>query len=745
MNMLPADGGGPEKRLAPSGTFKGTRRSELDSAPAQIPVLTQVLSIVRRRKWIVIGTTVGAILIGLLATLLMTPQYTAEATLEIQRETGSFVKVEGAAQKDNVVDQEFYQTQYGLLQSQSLAERVATDLRLQDNRQFFEMFGVKPDDVFGKPGGKAVSRADRARAAGGLLLAHFVVRPERLSRLVNITFTSPDPDLSKRVVDAWSADFVKVTLERRFDTTAYARNFLEGRLAQLRTRIDESQRRLVDYASREGIVNLPATAGTAGGPGTPERSLAADDLSALNQELAQATADRIKAESRLSGQGGAVVEALSNPAINSLRQKRAEVAADYARMLVQFEPGYPPAKALKSQRDQLDQSIAREEARVQGSLTQNYQASVQRERAVSDRVGSLKTGVLDLRRRSIQYDIYQRDVDTNQQLYDALLQRYKEIGVAGGVGVNNISVVDAADRPQYPSSPHMKINLALATLAGLLIGAGIAFLFERIDQGIADPSEVEAHLGVPLLGTIPKVSSGDPIEALRDIKSPMSEAYISLQTNLSFSTDHGIARSLAVTSSRPAEGKSTTTYALAHLLARQRRRVILIDADMRSPSIHHLVNLKNEAGLSNYLAGDDAVHAMIHTTGTEMLSVLTAGHHPPSAPELLSSGRLAQLIQTLSLDYDHIVFDAPPVMGLADAPLIVSKVEGTIFVVESHATQRGVASVAIDRLISTNANVLGVVLTKFDPKRAHYGYGYDYGYGYGSNAESGPDSEKAGR
>jgi succinoglycan biosynthesis transport protein ExoP len=139
------------------------------------------------------------------------------------------------------------------------------------------------------------------------------------------------------------------------------------------------------------------------------------------------------------------------------------------------------------------------------------------------------------------------------------------------------------------------------------------------------------------------------------------------------------------------------------------------------------------------------VHAMIHTTGTEMLSVLTAGHHPPSAPELLSSGRLAQLIQTLSLDYDHIVFDAPPVMGLADAPLIVSKVEGTIFVVESHATQRGVASVAIDRLISTNANVLGVVLTKFDPKRAHYGYGYDYGYGYGSNAESGPDSEKAGR
>ena len=723
--------------LAPGGSVKGVHRGEGESTGPKTPLLTQIVSIIRRRKWIVIGSVVAAVLIGLLATLLMTPQYTAEATLEIQRETGSFVKVEGAAQKDNVVDQEFYQTQYGLLQSESLAQRVATDLRLYDDRAFFAMFGIKPDAVFGKPGGKAASRAERIRAAGGLLLAHFVVRPERLSRLVNITFTSPDAGLSKRVVDAWSADFIKVTLERRFDTTAYARNFLEGRLAQLRTRIDESQRRLVDYASREGIVNLPATAGTAGSPGTPERSLAADDLSALNQELALATADRIKAESRLSGRGGAVVEALGNPAINSLRQKRAEVAADYARMLVQFEPGYPPAQALKSQRDQLDQSIAREEARVQGSLTQNYQAGIERERAVGDRVNQLKSGVLDLRRRSIQYDIYQRDVDTNQQLYDALLQRYKEIGVAGGVGVNNISVVDAAERPQYPSSPHMKINLALALLAGLMVGAGIAFLLERIDQGITDPSEVEANLGVPLLGTIPKVSLDDPADALRDIKSSMSEAYISLQTNLSFSTDHGVPRSLAVTSSRPAEGKSTTTYALAYLLARQRRRVVLIDADMRSPSVHHLVDIKNDIGLSNYLAGDDALDAMIRASGTDMLSVLTAGPQPPSAPELLSSGRMAQLISTLSASYDHVIIDAPPVMGLADAPLVASQVEGVVFVVESNATQRGVAAVAINRLIATNTNVFGVVLTKFDAKRANYGYGYDYGYGYGSKDESG--------
>lgn len=719
------------------GVAGGERRLAAEVGPIAI----QLLSIFRRRKWLMAGVVSAVLVLGLLITLFMTPKFTATALIEIQRENGSFVKVDGAEQKDNFVDQEFYQTQYGLLQAQSLAERVATDLRLYDNQEFLDRSGVKLDKFSddGRAKQPAAWRAERVRAAGAALLKSFSVSPVRFSRLVEISYTGYDAALSKRVIDTWGRDFIQMTLERRYEATAYARRFLQTRLDQLRARIDTSERQLVGYAAQQGIVNLPATGGTTGSlsrpgtPASPERSLVADNLANLNQELTQATADRIRAESRLNSPAGAVSEALDNLAITNLRQKRAELSADYAKLMTQFEPDYPPARALKSQIDQLDGAIGREETRVQRTLRQNYDASRSRERSLQEQVTSLKSGLLDFRRRSIQYDILQREVDTNQQLYDALLQRFKEIGVAGGVGVNNISIVDGAEQPRKPSSPKLLLNMALALVIGFVLAGGLALLLEQIDQGISDPSQVEQELGVPLLGSIPKVESGNPTELVRDRKSALHEAYLSLQTNLNFATDHGFPKTLAVTSAMAAEGKSTTTYALAHSLARSRGRVVLVDADMRSPSVHHLTETSNAHGLSNYLAGDDDLARLIQPVPESALSVIAAGPHPPSAPELLASDRFRKLIERLLETFDHVVFDIPPVMGLADAPLIASAVEGVIFVIEANGTSRGTGRVAVSRLVAAHAHLLGAVLTKFDSRRAFYGYGYDYGYGYGED------------
>lgn len=697
------------------------------------PMLNQILSIIRRRKWVILGTISFFVALGFVVTLLMTPKYTVTATLEIQRETSGYVKIEGVQDKGAYPDQEFYQTQYGLLQSESLARRVAADLKLYDDREFFRIFGLKPDRVFSTEKGAvgALNRQERVEQVAKELLDNFVVRPDRLSRLVSISFTSPSAQLSRRIVDAWSVDFIKITLERRFEATAYARNFLEGRLVQLRARIDESERRLVDYASREGIVNLPASAQAGSdGPTSVERSLTADDLTALNAELSRAKADRIKAESRLTSKDGAISEALTNDAINRLRERRAEISADLAKLLAQFEPTYPPAEALKSQLDQLDRSITREQSRVTNALQQEYRSSRDREANLDTRVAALKSEMLDLRRRSIQYNIFRRDVDTNQQLYEGLLQRYKEIGVAGGVGVNNISVVDPAITPDKPSSPKLVLNMAISLLVGMIFGVGIALLLEQIDQGIVDPAEVEPFFGLPLLGTIPKITDQSAIESLDDMKSVISEAYLSLEANLSFATEHGMARSLAVTSTKASEGKSLTTFALAKLLARKKRPTILIDGDLRSPSVHQLSGLKNLVGLSNFLAGDDDIAAMIRPTNEPNLFVLTAGPQPPSAPELLSTDRLVMLIDRLRERFDYVLIDAPPVMGLADSPLIASRVEGVLFVLECDATQRGLARVAVERLFSPATNLLGIVLTKFNARKANYGYGYDYGYGY---------------
>ena len=459
------------------------------------------------------------------------------------------------------------------------------------------------------------------------------------------------------------------------------------------------------------------------------------DLEALNEALGKATADRMAAGSRARQRGsvGANSEALNNVAISSLRQKRAEVAAEYAKLMVQFEPGYPAARALESQMQQLDRSNAREESRVGDSIRSGYNASVARQQALAQRVEGLKSGLLDQKRRIIQYNIFQRDVDTNRQLYDGLLQRYKEIGVAGGVGTNNVSIVDQALVPEGPSSPRLFLNLLLSILIGAAIGAAIAFALEQIDEAITDPGMVEKKLKVPLLGAIPISSEVDPIRALEDRKSGTVEAYLSVQTNLEFSTATGAPRSLSVTSTRPAEGKSTTSYALALALARSQRQVIVIDADMRSPSLHSFYGVRNERGLSNYLTGSDNVAELILKTSVPGLSMMPAGPQPPNAGELLTGSRLETLIGILLKTYEHVVIDSPPVMGLADAPLIASKVEGTVYIVEAGGIRSSLVRVAIARLLHANARIFGIVMTKFDSKNAHYGsYGYDYGYGYGS-------------
>lgn len=706
----------------------------------QIPAVRRYLRILNRRKWVIAGAVLVCLVLGLIATLLMTPKYTAKTTIEISRESNNIAPVQGVERETGAADQEFYQTQYGLLRSRVLAERVAAELRLVDDPKFYELFRYNSQrPAFQLAGGRyrAAWRGDRQRVAGEILLDHISVTPTRLSRLVDIAFVSPDPVFSARIVNTWTTNFIKISLERRYQATSYARNFLETRLEQLRQRLESSERQLVRYASQQKLINLPAVQ-AAGSTQTAERSIVADDLAALNGALSQAKATRIDAEAKLQqSSGGVAAEGLRNDALNTLRARRAELAGDYQKLLVQFEPEYPAARALQSQVAQIDRSIAREEQRISGSIQSEYRQATEREQMLGSRVEALKSSFLDQRRRAIQYNIFQREVDTNRELYDGLLQRYKEIGVAGGVGINNVAVVDPADPPLKPSSPRLLLNLALSLIAGLGIGALAALLLEQADEALADPSEMQETLGLPLLGTAPKVVGVEPREAILDRKSPLVDAYLAIHANLQFTTEHGVPRSLAVTSTRPAEGKSTTALALATVLARARRRVVLVDGDMRSPSVHTLIGVGHELGLSNYLAGSDDVASLIVPAEEFGLSVITSGPVPPNAAELLTSGRLQKLVGELLERFDHVVIDSPPVMGLADAPLIASRLEGVVYVVESHGIRASLVVTGINRLVSANAHIIGGVLTKFESRRSTSGYGYDYGYKYGRDDAAG--------
>jgi capsular exopolysaccharide synthesis family protein len=717
---------------------RATPERESDRPFWSAPVLLEYWNAVRRHIWLALAIVAAVTVAGAIITLLMTPQYTATSRIEIAREQANVTNVEGLKRESNAPEQEFYLTQYSLLNARSLAERVERRLRLARNPEFFEAHGETPEGeglLSGvRPG--PVSAADlreRERQAVELLLDNIGIAPLRGSALVDVSYSSASPQLSRLIASTWVSEFVQQSMDRRLASTADARIYLEGRLQGLRDRLEKSERDLVNYAARQGIVRLSEVQGEDGRTRTTQ-TLASSDLEQLNRLLVQATAERAEAESKLGAARapGSTQLGLSNESLSALRQRRAEANAAYQELLVQFEPEYPQAQAAREKVAALDRAISAEETRVRGAYSADYNAARQREDDLRARVDRL-LGRLDAENRSsIQYNIYQREVDTNRELYDGLLQRYKEIGVAG-VGTNNISIVDDAVIPVKPSSPRLVLNLAAALLLGLLLAGLTVVILENLDESVREPQQISDRLGVPLLGAIPVVED----EALSDIEDPksiLSEAYMTVRTNLGFSTDHGLPRTMALTSTSPSEGKSTSAYSLARVIGRTSGSVILVDVDMRRPVVASRLGLDNSKGVSNYLAGEDNWESLIQRIGDSNVSFISAGPVPPSASELLSGDRLAILVRALSERFDHVILDSPPMLGLSDAPLIANVVEGLIYVIEADRTAVRASQAAIARLRESRAHILGALLTKYRARQSGYGYGYGYGYSYGKDA-----------
>ncbi len=680
---------------------------------------------VKRRKWILAGIMMVCVIAALVITLLMTPVFTATTRIEISRNQENVTNVQGVEAEEVGQSLEFYQTQYSLLGTRSLAARVARALNLPGDRLFREAYALDDLEDAGAAASDSEKQFDRVVK---ILLADIEISPIRGSALVDVSFTSPHPALSAKIANAWAEQYSEATQDRRFASTSDARTFLEEQLESLRVRLEQSESELVNYAADKRIIALSTSEANDGATRT-ERTLAASDLQGLATQLVDATADRIEAESEWRAGGGASDATLANGAINGLRQQRALVASEYARMLQQFEPGYPAAQALKSQLDALDGAIRAEEVRANSAVERRFRQTAARESELRARVEGLKNQLIGQRRDSIQYAIYQREVDTNRELYDALLQRFKEIGVAG-VGSNNIAVVDRALPPSGPSSPSLILNVLLALIVGGLASTLAVIGFEMVDQSVRDPQDVSDRLGLALLGSIPRAKEGSFQELARDRKSEAAEAYLSVKTSLNFLTEHGVPRSLMLTSTGPNEGKSVSTLALADILARGGQKVVLVDADMRNPSALGLLDMKAEAGLSNYLSGQDEAASLILPTTTPDLSVLGAGPPPPNAAELLAGPRFRKLIAQLLEQYDHVLVDSPPVLGLADAPLLSTSVEGVVLAVEANRYKLRAVANSIARLRSANARMLGAVVTKVDQRNSAYGYGYGYGYGY---------------
>ena len=681
---------------------------------------TTLIRIVTEWRWLVLGAIALGISGGIIKTLLTTPLYRAGVILEVNPPSVEIMDEQTKERAFQSNSWDFIATQVGLLRSRSLAQRVAQDLNLAANDKFV-------------PAG--LNAPARLKAATGKVADGLSVEKPEEGQLIQISYVSDSPQLSAQIVNGVADGFIRSNLERRYEASSYARNFLERQIAKVRGDLERSERQLVGYAQAQGIISTGS--GADGKSSGDVGSLQGASLVAINDALAQAVARRIAAEGayRQSRSSGTTAEV--NASTQGMRQSRAVLEADYQEKRTLLKPDHPDMLSLRSRITELDRQIRTETSQVAGgrsnSLLADYQAAASAERSLQARVSQLKGSVLNLRGRSIQYTILQREVDTNRALYDALLQRYKEIGVAGGIGTNLVSVVDRADVPGGPYSPNLLFNLLAGLGLGLLAGIGTALALEFIYDTIKTPDDVRNKLGLACLGAIPKRSGkGSFLEDLDVPGSAVSEAYSSILASLRFSTETGVPKTLLITSTRAAEGKSSTALALSRSFARLGMMVLLIDSDMRKPTFKAA---SSEPGLTKLLTNEDPIQRHVVRTQYEDLWLLPCGPIPPNPAELLSTLRFKTIIAEAASHFDIVIVDAPPVLGLADAPLLGAVCRGTVLVVESGKTRTKAVLEAINRLGASGAHILGAALSKSTTKSGGYGYGYEpYKYGIANDS-----------
>lgn len=671
----------------------------------------------RQLRYWLFALLAAAVSLAILYTLLQTPQYRATAQIEISRVDRGGTDIEEITLEGEARDRQYYETQFILLKSRAHAERVTEAENLPQNRAALTALGF-PEDANPSVGQVA-----------SVLLRKVSITPLERSNLVDISVSSASPTVSASLANAWARQFLEANYEKRFGDTRDARAQIEQQLAEMRQRLEASEAELNTYANANGIVVLQNVGSDEGGG---QSTLVEGQLASLNQALSEATARRITAQSAV--QSGVN----SNEGQSGIRSEIARVEATLARLRTTLGPENSQVQAqraeLQSLRSALSQAsgLSGSDQRAQLRAAQREEAELQRQ------FEQARQRYLAQRDQGVQYGILEREVSTNRELYNSLLQRYKELGVSA-TGRNNMTLVQQAEPPSGPYSPSLAKNVLIALVGALVIAGALVVLLDMLDNGVRDPSEVRRRLGLPVLGLVPQLGSAEVEEQLRNPHSMLSEAYASARVAIDFARDPG-DKVVLITSSRPDEGKSLSALALAYNSARQNKKVLLIDMDLRRKGLSIRLNeSKNPQGLATYLAGETESLPIIHNEQFG-LDFVRSGRSSINAADILSTSRMEIALTELRHVYDLIILDAPPVLGLADTPQVASAADGIVYVVQANVSTFRSVGQALSRLRASRDKILGVVVTKLDKRNESYAYGYGYGYGYsyGGEATSSP-------
>ncbi len=707
--------------------------------------LSEYWKVIQKRRWTIISFTFIVLIATGVTTFRMEPVYRATATIQINKENPQILDFKEIFAVDTM-EYDYYQTQYRILESRGLAKRVIKSLRLSERAEFLP----KPKPSYQKWKGKILSSilgilrspkekedvsSSEAKQEIGLInqfLSGLKIEPIKNSRLVKIHFDSHSPELSLQVADTLASAYIQQNLEHRFITTEKAKEWLTDQLQGLKGEVERADENLQAFGSRHDIISLEG-----------RENVIIQRLTELNEALIKAESDRIAKEAVYRQIRDKNIDSfppnLENKLISDLKQACIQLEAQYVKQLETFKADYPEMARLKKQMDIIKARLEGEISKVVAGIKDDYESSRRKEALLRQAFEQQKKKAIQMKEKAIQYNILKREADTNRELYKGLLQRMKEAGISAGITASNIHVIDGAELPIVPYKPNKRRNLTYAFFVGLFLGIGFAFFFEYLDRSIKMPEDVEQLVRLPFFGLVPEISHERrrwvekkalyPVELITfgHPKSMTSEAFRNIRTSILLSFSGKSPKTIAVSSPNPGERKTMIAINTAIALSQTEAQVLVIEADLRKPRVSKIFDLENGEGLSNFLSGHAELDSIIKKTRIPNLSCILAGPIPPNPSELLGSYIFKDMIECLGHRFDHVILDAPPILGFVDSVILSASVDGIILLVRAGKTPIETLQRAKDVLVQVNSKILGVVINRANIRRNDY---YRYGYYY---------------
>jgi polysaccharide biosynthesis transport protein len=719
--------------------------------PGQDSALREYLRVLIKRKWLVFSCL--AIIFGVvaLATLRSTRIYEAVGSIAINKTDPAILNLKDSGNNgaSDYYDPTDLDTEVRILKSDLLALQVIKALNL-DKQPEFGGTDEAPSDALGLTTDALQPDSEKTTSLlagfkGGLRVS---LVPN--TRIIEIRYRSADKNLAANVVNTLINTYIEQNFKTRFESTMQASDWLSKQLVDLEMKVQTSQEKLVQYQKQHEILGIDE-----------KQNITTSKLDELNKELTAAESDRMEKESiyRLVQSGdpetaaaaatSAGTAASSSGLMEKMREQEADLKIQIAQLSTQFGTSYPKVIQLNTQLKEVEAQLQTEMTKVVSRVRSGYLAALQHESMLRQALDNQKQEANKLNESAIEYTLLKRDVESYRSLYEGLMEKLKEAGVTAGLRSNNIRSVDKARVPTYPSEPNVPRNLMFALALGLSTGIGLAFLLEGMDNTVRTPEQAQAISALPSLGMIPLGSKGaietatkrltvassrEAVELVTQSRpqSQMAESYRALRTSLLLTSLGGPPKVILVTSALPQEGKTTTSINTAIVLAQKGTRVLLIDADLRRPSIHKTLGMGPKTGLSNVLTGNATLQqAVVRSSLLPTLFVLAAGTPPPNPAELLASSNMKDILAELREEYDHIIVDTPPTLSVTDAVVMSTRADAVVLVIRSGQTTKQALRRARDLLMQVNARVAGVLLNAVDLTSPDYYYYYEYQGKYG--------------